>query len=104
GYNVTFLPIEAQARVGQSKINLSRDGVGFLMILLRVITIFSPLKIFLPISLIAFALGAGYGLYTLLDERHVTNSSVLLVTFALIVFLVGLISEQISALRSEGRP
>jgi len=104
GYNVTFLPIEAQARVGQSKINLSRDGVGFLMILLRVITIFSPLKIFLPISLIAFALGAGYGVYTIFDERHVTNSSVLLVTFAVIVFLVGLISEQISALRSEGRP
>lgn len=103
GYNVTFLPIEAQPRVGHSKINLSRDGMGFLMILLRVITIFSPLKIFLPISLASFALGAGYGVYTIIDERHVTNSSVLLITLAVIVFLVGLISEQISALRSEGR-
>lgn len=103
GYNVTFLPIEAQPRVGHSKINLSRDGMGFLMILLRVITIFSPLKIFLPVSLASFALGAGYGVYTIIDERHVTNSSVLLITLAVIVFLVGLISEQISALRSEGR-
>ena len=104
GYNVTFIPIEAQARVGKSKIRLSRDGMGFLMILLRVITIFSPLKIFLPISMAAFALGAGYGVYTVIDERHITNSSVLLITLAVIVFLVGLVSEQISAMRSEGKP
>ena len=104
GYNVTFIPIEAQARVGHSKIRLSRDGMGFLMILLRVITIFSPLKIFLPISLAAFTLGAGYAVYTIIDERHITNSSVLLITLAVIVFLVGLVSEQISAMRSEGKP
>lgn len=104
GYNVTFVPIEAQTRVGHSKIRLSRDGMGFLMILLRVITIFSPLKIFLPISIASFALGAGYGVYTIIDERHVTNSSVLLITLAVIVFLVGLVSEQISALRAEGKP
>ena len=103
GYNVTFVPIEAQARVGHSKIRLSRDGMGFLMILLRVITIFSPLKIFLPISIASFLLGAGYAVYTIIDERHVTNSSVLLITLAVIVFLVGLVSEQISAMRSEGR-
>ena len=104
GYNVTFVPIEAQPRVGHSKINLSRDGMGFLLILLRVITIFSPLRIFLPISLTSFALGTGYAIYTIIDERHVTNSSVLLITLAVIVFLVGLVSEQISALRFEGRP
>lgn len=103
GYNVTFVPIEAQTRVGHSKINLSRDGMSFVLILLRVITIFSPLRIFLPISMISFALGAGYGIYTIIDERHVTNTSVLLITLAVIIFLVGLISEQISALRFEGR-
>jgi glycosyltransferase involved in cell wall biosynthesis len=103
GYNVTFIPIEAQTRVGTSKIRLSRDGMGFLMILLRVITIFSPLKIFLPISLASFVLGAGYAVYTIIDERHVTNSSVLLIILAVIVFLVGLVSEQISAMRSEGK-
>lgn len=103
GYNVTFIPIEAQTRVGTSKIRLSRDGMGFLMILLRVITIFSPLKIFLPVSVASFTLGAGYAVYTIIDERHVTNSSVLLIILAVIVFLVGLVSEQISAMRSEGK-
>lgn len=103
GYNVTFIPIEAQRRVGHSKINLSRDGMGFLMILLRVITIFSPMRIFLPISLLSFVLGAGYGVFTIITELHVTNTSVLLITLSVIIFLVGLISEQISALRFEGR-
>lgn len=103
GYNVTFVPIEAQPRVGTSKISLSRDGVGFLMILLRVITIFSPLRIFLPISVASFTLGTAYAIFTIFTERHVTNSSVLLITLAVVVFLVGLISEQISALRFEGR-
>jgi glycosyltransferase involved in cell wall biosynthesis len=103
GYNVTFVPIEAQARVGHSKINLSRDGMSFLLILLRVITIFSPLRIFVPVSLLSFALGAGYGIYTIITETHITNTSVLLITLSVIIFLVGLISEQISALRFEGR-
>jgi len=103
GYNVTFVPIEAQRRVGTSKIALSRDGMSFVLILLRVITIFSPLRIFLPISALSFALGAAYGIYTIATEMHVTNTSVLLITLAVIIFLVGLISEQISALRFEGR-
>jgi len=103
GYNVTFVPIEAQPRVGHSKINLSRDGMSFVLILLRVITIFSPLRIFLPVSLASFALGTAYAIFTIITERHITNSSVLLITLAVVVFLVGLVSEQISALRFEGR-
>lgn len=103
GYNVTFVPIEAQRRVGTSKINLSRDGMSFLLILLRVITIFSPLRIFLPVSLAAFAIGAAYAVFTILTETHVTNTSVLLIILSVIIFLVGLVSEQISALRFEGR-
>ena len=103
GYNVTFVPIEAQTRVGHSKINVSRDGMTFLLILLRVITIFSPLRIFVPISLLSFALGAGYGVYTIITETHITNTSVLLILLSVVVFLVGLVSEQISALRFEGR-
>jgi glycosyltransferase involved in cell wall biosynthesis len=103
GYNVTFVPIEAQTRVGHSKINVSRDGMAFVLILLRVITIFSPLRIFLPISLLSFLLGAGYGVYTIITETHITNTSVLLILLSVVVFLVGLVSEQISALRFEGR-
>jgi glycosyltransferase involved in cell wall biosynthesis len=104
GYNVTFVPIEASARVGASKIRPSRDGAKFLLILIRVMTIFSPLRVFLPISLASFALGAGYAVWTIARQHHVTNSSVLLILFAVVVFLVGLVSEQISALRSESRP
>ena len=104
GYSVRFVPIEAGRRQGESKIRLGADGVGFLLILLKVITIFSPLRIFLPISAASFLVGAGYALWTIVTQSHVTNSSVLLILFSVVVLLVGLISEQISSLRFEGRP
>jgi glycosyltransferase involved in cell wall biosynthesis len=104
GYNVTFEPIEARQREGQSKIRLARDGTKFLMIILRIVTIFSPLRIFLPIAAASFLIGTGYALWTIATQSHIANSSVLLIIFGVIVFLVGLISEQISALRFEGRP
>jgi glycosyltransferase involved in cell wall biosynthesis len=103
GYNVTFEPIEARARVGQSKIRLSRDGVKFLLIMFRVITIFSPMRVFLPIAATSFLLGAGYAAWTVITQQHVTNSSVLLINLAVVVFLIGLVSEQISAMRFDGR-
>jgi glycosyltransferase involved in cell wall biosynthesis len=103
GYNVAFEPIEADARVGSSKIRLARDGAKFFLIILKIVTIFSPLRVFLPISLATFALGAGYAVWTIATQAHVTNSSVLLIMLAVVVFLVGLVSEQIAALRFEGR-
>lgn len=103
GYNVLFEPVNARQRVGHSKIRLARDGTKFLMIILRIVTIFSPLRIFLPVSAATFAVGTGYAIWTIATQQHITNSSVLLIIFAVIVFLVGLISEQISALRFEGR-
>ena len=103
GYNVGFEPVEARRRVGQSKIKLARDGTKFLIIIFKMVTLFSPLRIFLPLSLASFAVGAGYAVWTIATQSHVTNSSVLLILFAVVVFLVGLVSEQISALRFEGR-
>ena len=103
GYSVAFEPIQARRRTGQSKIRLARDGARFFVIILKIITLFSPLRIFLPVSAAAFVLGAGYALWTIYWQSHVANSSVLLIMFAVIVFLVGLVSEQISALRFEGR-
>ena len=103
GYNVHFEPIEAELRVGQSKIRLARDGTKFLLIVLKIVTLFSPLRVFLPISLAAFLVGSGYAAWTIATQSHVTNSSVLLIMLAVIVFLVGLVSEQIAALRFEGR-
>ena len=102
GYSVRFEPIEARARVGRSKIKLAKDGVRFFLILLKVVTIFSPLKIFVPISAAAFSIGLGYAIWTAFTQQHITNSSVLLILLAVVIFLVGLVSEQISTLRSEG--
>ncbi|HZB25673.1 MAG TPA: glycosyltransferase family 2 protein [Vicinamibacterales bacterium] len=103
GYNVAFEPTDAAARLGESKIRLAHDGARFLMIILKIVTLFSPLRVFLPIAVVSFTLGAGYAVWTIATQRHVTNSSVLLIVLAVMVFLVGLVSEQISALRFEGR-
>ena len=103
GYSVRFEPVDAAQRQGTSKIRLASDGVGFFMILLKVITIYSPLRIFLPISAACFAAGASYALWTIRTQSHVTNSSVLLILLSVVILLVGLVSEQISMLRFEGR-
>jgi glycosyltransferase involved in cell wall biosynthesis len=103
GYDVLFVPIEARPRVGKSKIRLARDGFRFFVILLKVITIFSPLRIFLPISAASGVLGVIYGLYNFAVDYKIPNGAVLLIMFGVVVFLVGLVSEQISALRAEGR-
>jgi glycosyltransferase involved in cell wall biosynthesis len=103
GYTVAFEPIHARQREGQSKIRLARDGATFLMIIFKIVTLFSPMRIFLPISAASFALGVGYGLWNVVMHARIPNGSVLLILFAVVVFLVGLVSEQISALRFEGR-
>ncbi|HXG87176.1 MAG TPA: glycosyltransferase family 2 protein [Vicinamibacterales bacterium] len=101
GYNVHFVPVEARQRVGHSKIRVASDGARFFLILLKVITIFSPLKIFAPISASAFLIGVIYGVWNVIQFSRIPNGAVLLMMFAVVVFLVGLVSEQISALRFE---
>jgi len=103
GYNVLFEAIEARPRVGQSKIRLARDGPKFLLIMLRVMTIFSPLRVFVPIAGASFVMGAGYAVWTIATQSHVTNSSVLLIMLAVVILLVGLVSEQVAVLRADGR-
>lgn len=103
GYSVRFEPIVAAQRRGTSKIRLGSDGARFVLILLKVITVFSPLRLFVPISGVLFALGAGYAAWTIATQSHVTNSSVLLILSSIVILLIGLVSEQIASLRSEGR-
>jgi glycosyltransferase involved in cell wall biosynthesis len=103
GYSVDFVPIEARQRQGQSKIRFARDGAKFFLIVLKMVTFFSPLRVFLPISIVCFALGAFYGVWTIATQSHVTNSSVLLIVVSVVIFLMGLVSEQIAALRFESR-
>lgn len=102
GYSVRFEPITVGPRLGKSKIRLVSDGARFLMILLKVITIFSPLRVFLPIAGTFFVLGAAYAIWTTITRHDITDSSVLLLVLAVVIFLVGLVSEQISTMRSEG--
>jgi glycosyltransferase involved in cell wall biosynthesis len=103
GYNVAFEPIGALPRVGTSKIRLASDGAKFLLILLKVITIFSPLRIFAPVSAASFAVGASYGAWNYAYHDRIPNGAVLLLMFSVMVILVGLVSEQIATLRFEGR-
>jgi glycosyltransferase involved in cell wall biosynthesis len=104
GYNVAFEPAEARPRVGTSKIRLARDGAKFFMIILKIVTIFSPLRVFVPIALTSLSIGIAYGVWNVVMHSRIPNGSVLLIMFAVVVFLVGLVSEQISALRFEGGP
>ena len=103
GYNVTFEPTEARPRVGHSKIRLARDGVKFFMIILKIVTLYSPLRVFVPIASIAFVLGAVYGMWNVWCCSRIPNGAVVLILFGVGVFLVGLVSEQISTMRFEGR-
>jgi glycosyltransferase involved in cell wall biosynthesis len=103
GYNVTFEPTDARPRTGNSKIRLAKDGAKFFIIILKIVTLFSPLRIFVPISLVTFAVGVAYGIWNVVVHARIPNGSVLLILFALAVFLVGLVSEQISTLRFESR-
>ena len=98
GYNVAFSPIVAKERIGKSHISLFRDGVRFFLILFKIGTLYSPLKIFLPISGVSFLTGLAYYLFTYLTVGRFTNMSALLFTTSIIIFLMGLISEQITSL------
>ena len=102
GYNVTFEPIDARQRVGASHIRFARDGAKFFLILLKIITIFSPLRIFVPLSVISFLVGAVYGAWNVFVSGRIPNGAVVLILFAALVFLVGLVSEQVAALRFAG--
>lgn len=98
GYGIAYLPIEANRRLGKSHINLIRDGIRFLIIIFKIGTLYSPLKIFLPISFTFFMTGLLYYLYTFVTAHSFTNMSAVLFITSVIVFLIGLVSEQITAL------
>lgn len=98
GYSVTYIPIHAAKRIGKSHIQPLKDGVRFFLIIFKIATLFSPLKMFLPIAVLLFMMGTGWYGYTLWDAGRFTNMSALLYTGSIMIFLMGLISEQITAL------
>lgn len=98
GYSVTYVPIHAAKRIGKSHIQPLKDGVRFFLIIFKIATLFSPLKMFLPIAIVLFLMATGWYGYTLYEFGRFTNMSALLYTGSIMIFLMGLISEQITAL------
>jgi len=98
GYEVSYIPIETASRLGKSHISLVKDGVRFLIIIFKIGTLFSPLKIFLPFSFLFFAVGWLYYFYTYITSHTFTNMSAVLLTTSVVIFLIGLVSEQVTML------
>ncbi len=103
GYSVGYVPIQAPKRVGRSKIRLLSDGTRFLLIILKISTLVAPLRIFLPVSVTFFLAGLGLYLWRvwIAHEFRFTNMAILLLSTSVVIFLVGLVAEQIAALRLE---
>jgi glycosyltransferase involved in cell wall biosynthesis len=97
-YSVAYEPIPVAKRIGKSHIRPIRDGIRFFLIIFKIATLYSPLKLFVPASVVFFLLGLGYYVYTYFMWHRLTNMSVLLFSASVIVFLIGLISEQITSL------
>ncbi len=100
GYSVTYVQIEAKQRDSNSQSNISviKDGVRFLVIILKIGALFSPMRLFLPISAALFSIATVYYGYTYVNESRFTNMSALLYVSSLIIFLIGILSEQVSSL------
>jgi glycosyltransferase involved in cell wall biosynthesis len=102
GRSVKYLRIKAEKRrKGNSKIKIFQDGIRFFLIITKICALYSPLRVFLPISFVMFCLGLGYYLYTFLSWGRFTNMSALLFTTSVLIFMMGLISEQICQMRFE---
>jgi glycosyltransferase involved in cell wall biosynthesis len=102
GRSLKYAPVDVQVRKGgKSNIRLIRDGIKFFMIITKICALYSPLRIFLPVSFFMFLLGLGYYLYTYFAWGRFTNMSALLFTTSILIFLMGLISEQITLMRFE---
>lgn len=101
GLSLRYLDMATDRRSGRSKIRPIRDGVRFLMIMIKIATLFAPLRIFLPVAGVIFSLGLGYYIYTFVAFHRFTNMGMLLIVLSFLMFSLGLISEQIAQLRYD---
>jgi len=104
GMSIKYVPIKMQKRkTGKSNIKLIEDGVRFFMIITRICTLYSPMRVFLPVGFTMFLLGVANYLYTYITRGQFTNMSVFMFVAAIIIFMMSLISEQICQMRFERR-
>lgn len=101
GRSLKYVSINSKKRTGKSKIKLFRDGIRFLLIIMKIATLFSPFRIFLPVSIFLFMTGVCYYVYTFITSHRFTNMSALLITTSVIIFMIGLVSEQISQMKYD---
>ena len=101
GRSIFYIPITVHQRIGTSKIRILHDGFRFLLIIIKITTLYSPLHVFLPVSAIIFLMGATNYLYWFITETRFTNMSAMCILSALMIFLMGLISEQITQMRYD---
>jgi glycosyltransferase involved in cell wall biosynthesis len=101
GFSIKFIPIKASKRVGKSKIKLGRDGTKFFLTIIKIASLYSPLKVFLPVSFVFFLLGLLNYAYTFLTEHRFTNMTALLLSTSVIIFMMGFVAEQIAQLRYD---
>ena len=98
GYTVAYEPIDVRQREGRSHLKIWREGARFLVIIFKIGVLYSPLKLFLPVSVFLFAAATMLYAYTYLTEARFTNMSALLYMTSLLTFLIGMVSEQVTAL------
>ena len=98
GFSVAYEPIIAKKRLGKSHINVSKDGIRFLIIIIKIASLYSPLKVFTPVSIITALMGLTNYAYTYLTAERFTNMSALLLIISIIIFMLGLLAEQITVL------
>lgn len=103
GYSVAYVNIDVLPRNGKSHIRILKDGLRFLLIIFKIGTLYSPLKLFFPFAVANATLGLGYYLYTYIAFHRFTNMSAILLTTAVQIFLIGLVAEQITALMYSRR-
>jgi len=99
GYNVKYVPIDAETRIGKSKIRAIRDGSNFILLILRTVTLFNPLKVFLPVAVALMFFGMIDLLYEIFYHFKVSNTAILFITLSIFITFFGLLADQISAIR-----
>lgn len=101
GQSVLFVPITARVRVGSSKIRPLQDGFRFILIIFKIVTLYAPLRVFAPIACLAMGTGVVYGIWNVLNFDKIPMGAALLIQLGVVVFLFGLISEQIASLQDR---
>lgn len=101
GFAVKYVPIKTKYRVGKSKIKIFKDGSRFLLIIIKISVLFSPLRVFLPVSFVLWGLGIAHYVYTFVKFETFTNMSALMLTTSVVMFMMGLVSEQISQMNYD---